>query len=137
MVGCLIKKRETSHPPFFFHVFTFYIVDHCSMVACYPKLQKACCFVQGRHTHVVWPVRGMQQATKPAQRPFNNVLGPCKRQMLCFISIAFLSWHCFFLFPLLKSPLLFHAIKLLQIYSDELTVKLLFIFHFLTNSLSD
>lgn len=64
------------------------------MVACYRSCRRLAALSEV-DTRVVSPVRGMQQATKPAQRPFNNVLGPCKRQTLRFISISLISWLCF------------------------------------------
>lgn len=45
--------------------------------------------------HVVWPVRGMQQAIKQAQRPFNNVLGLVRGK--CFASSPSLSFLDFFI----------------------------------------
>lgn len=79
--------------------------------------------------HVVWPVRGMQQAMKQARRPFNNVLGLVRGK--CFASSPSLSLLEFFISSVEYYSVFFpHAFcgSTVTTNSDAAVT-----FHFLTN----
>lgn len=82
--------------------------------------------------HVVSPVRGMQQATEQAQRPFNNVLGLVRGKCFASSPSLSLSFSLIALF-LLLSILLVFSMPLSLCSSTVVTNSNAVLFHFLTN----
>lgn len=123
------NNRETSHPPFFFHMFLHLYSWHCGMVACYLSCSRLAALSEADTRACGLAVRGMQQAIKQAQRPFNNVLGLVRGKRFAS-SPSLFSRYWFLYFFCWAFSCFFHAIVLLQFYR-QLTAALQWRFTFL------
>lgn len=108
-MGCILKRLLTSS--LFFTFFTL-IQGWCSSVAWY--LAAVGLLPSPRPAVLCLACKRQVASCEYVQRPSNVILGPCKRHLLCSISLSFRSALSLFLFWILSqlSVLLFHSIKL-------------------------
>lgn len=123
------NNRETSHPPFFFHMFLHLYSWHCGMVACYLSCSRLAALSEADTRACGLAVRGMQQAIKQAQRPFNNVLGLVRGKCFASSPSLLIPISLFFLLSILPFFPCHCASAVLQTTNSGATVT----FHFLTN----